>query len=49
MFATAHVINNEITDDVLRDLFKRCKYPEVILAMCVFRLRDGLMKGAVGR
>ena len=37
-----------IADDVLRDLFKRCKYPEVILTTCVTRLLDGL-KGADGR
>jgi type I restriction enzyme M protein len=26
-----------IADDVLRDLFKRGKYPDVILPMCVLR------------
>jgi len=26
-----------IADDVLRDLFKRGKYPDVILSMCVRR------------
>ena len=26
-----------IADDVLRDLFKRGKYPDVILPMCVIR------------
>ena len=28
-----------IADDVLRDLFKRGKYPDVILPMCVLRCR----------
>ena len=26
-----------IADDVLRDLFKRGKYPDVVLPMCVLR------------
>jgi type I restriction enzyme M protein len=26
-----------IADDALRDLFKRSKYPDVILSMCVIR------------
>src|ERR1700682_1197951 len=30
-----------IADDVLRDLFKRGKYPDVILPMCVLRRLDG--------
>ena len=29
-----------IADDVLRDLFKRGKYPDVILPMCVIRRMD---------
>jgi type I restriction enzyme M protein len=29
-----------IADDVLRDLFKRGKYPDVILPMCVLRRMD---------
>lgn len=29
-----------IADDVLRDLFKRGKYPDVILPMCVLRRLD---------
>jgi type I restriction enzyme M protein len=31
-----------IADDVLRDLFKRGKYPDVILPMCVIRRMDDL-------
>ena len=46
MFDNAHVINDGIVDDFLGDLFKRGEYPEVILAMCLMRLRDGLLKGA---
>jgi type I restriction enzyme M protein len=30
-----------IADDVLRDLFKRGKYPDVILPMCVIRRMEG--------
>ena len=30
-----------IADDVLRDLFKRGKYPDVILPMCVIRRELG--------
>ena len=34
-----------IADDVLRDLFKRAKYPDVILPMCVLRrLDDGAVQ-----
>jgi type I restriction enzyme M protein len=39
-----------IADDVLRDLFKRGKYPDVILPMCVLRRLDAVLeptKGAV--
>ena len=47
-----------IADDVLRDLFKRGKYPDVILPNCIIRrevlpytaegLLDGLLKGGGG-
>ena len=33
-----------IADDVLRDLFKRGKYPDVILPMCVFRRMDAVLE-----
>src|ERR1035438_6220813 len=33
-----------IADDVLRDLFKRCKYPDVILPMCVLRRLDAVLE-----
>jgi type I restriction enzyme M protein len=33
-----------ITDDVLRDLFKRGKYPDVILPMCVIRRFDSVLE-----
>ena len=33
-----------ITDDVLRDLFKRGKYPDVILPMCVIRRLDAVLE-----
>ena len=33
-----------IADDVLRDLFKRGKYPDVILPMCVIRRRDAVLE-----
>ena len=32
-----------IADDVLRDLFKRGKYPDVILPMCAIRRMDGVL------
>jgi type I restriction enzyme M protein len=32
-----------IADDVLRDLFKRGKYPDVILPMCVLRRLDTVL------
>ena len=31
-------------DDVLRDLFKRGKYPDVILPMCVIRRMDAVLE-----
>jgi type I restriction enzyme M protein len=34
-----------IADDVLRDLFKRGKYPDVILPMCVIRRMDAVLEG----
>ena len=34
----------EIADDVLRDLFKRGKYPDVILPMCVIRRMDAVLE-----
>ncbi len=33
-----------IADDVLRDLFKRGKYPDVILPMCVLRRMDSVLE-----
>ncbi len=33
-----------ISDDVLRDLFKRGKYPDVILPMCVLRRLDAVLE-----
>jgi type I restriction enzyme M protein len=33
-----------IADDVLRDLFKRGKYPDVILPMCVVRRMDAVLE-----
>jgi hypothetical protein len=33
-----------IADDVLRDLFKRGKYPDVILQMCVLRRLDAVLE-----
>ena len=33
-----------ITDDVLRDLFRRGKYPDVILPMCVLRRMDAVLE-----
>ena len=33
-----------IADDVLRDLFKRGKYPDVILPMCVLRRMDVVLE-----
>jgi hypothetical protein len=33
-----------IADDVLRDLFKRGKYPDVILPMCVIRRMDTVLE-----
>jgi type I restriction enzyme M protein len=33
-----------IADDVLRDLFKRGKYPDVILPMCVIRRIDAVLE-----
>src|SRR5437667_3506857 len=35
-----------IADDVLRDLFKRGKYPDVILPMCVLRRLDAVLEPA---
>ncbi len=35
-----------IADDVLRDLFKRGKYPDVILPMCVLRRMDAVLEPA---
>jgi type I restriction enzyme M protein len=35
-----------IADDVLRDLFKRGKYPDVILPMCVVRRMDAVLEPA---
>jgi len=32
-----------IADDVLRDLFKRGKYPDIILPMCVTRRMDAVL------
>jgi type I restriction enzyme M protein len=33
-----------IADDVLRDLFRRGKYPDVILPMCVIRRMDAVLE-----
>ena len=33
-----------IADDVLRDLFRRGKYPELILPMCVIRRMDAVLE-----
>lgn len=33
-----------IADDVLRDLFKRGKYPDVILPMCLLRRMDAVLE-----
>jgi type I restriction enzyme M protein len=33
-----------IADDVLRDLFRRGKYPDVILPMCVLRRMDAVLE-----
>ena len=33
-----------IADDILRDLFKRGKYPDVILPMCVIRRMDAVLE-----
>jgi type I restriction enzyme M protein len=33
-----------IANDVLRDLFKRGKYPDVILPMCVIRRMDAVLE-----
>src|ERR1035437_5115719 len=33
-----------IADDVLRDLFKRGRYPDVILPMCVIRRMDAVLE-----
>src|SRR5205814_2648845 len=33
-----------IADDVLRDLFRRGKYPDVILPMCVIRRMDSVLQ-----
>ena len=33
-----------IADDVLRDLFKRGKYPDVVLPMCVLRRLDAVLE-----
>src|SRR5260370_33555403 len=33
-----------IADDVLRDLFKRGKYPDVILPICVLRRLDAVLE-----
>jgi type I restriction-modification system DNA methylase subunit len=41
--ATTHFIWG-IADDVLRDLFKRGKYPDVILPMCVLRRMDAVLE-----
>jgi type I restriction enzyme M protein len=34
----------DIADDVLRDLCKRGKYPDVILPMCVLRRMDAVLE-----
>jgi type I restriction-modification system DNA methylase subunit len=33
-----------IADDVLRDLFRRGKYPDVILPMCALRRMDAVLE-----
>src|SRR5277367_5418548 len=33
-----------VADDVLRDLFKRGKYPDVVLPMCVLRWLDAVLE-----
>jgi type I restriction enzyme M protein len=33
-----------IADDVLRDIFRRSKYPDVILPMCVLRRLDAVLE-----
>ncbi len=38
-----------IADDVLRDLFKRGKYPDVILPMCVIRRLDAVLEPSKAR
>jgi type I restriction enzyme M protein len=38
-----------IADDVLRDLFKRGKYPDVILPMCVIRRLDAVLEPTKAR
>ncbi len=38
-----------IADDVLRDLFKRGKYPDVILPMCVIRRMDAVLEPTKGK
>jgi hypothetical protein len=38
-----------IADDVLRDLFKRGKYPDVILPMCVLRRLDAVLEPTKAR
>jgi type I restriction enzyme M protein len=38
-----------IADDVLRDLFKRGKYPDVILPMCVIRRMDAVLESTKGK
>ncbi|QJR38240.1 type I restriction-modification system subunit M [Gemmatimonas groenlandica] len=38
-----------IADDVLRDLFKRGKYPDVILPMCVIRRMDAVLEPTKAR
>ena len=36
-------VGRRVADDVLRDLFKRGKYPDVILPMCVIRRMDAVI------
>jgi len=38
-----------IADDVLRDLFRRGKYPDVILPMCVIRRMDAVLEPSKAR
>jgi len=38
-----------IADDVLRDLFKRGKYPDVILPMCELRRLDAVLEPTKAR